>query len=101
MATNIGRLAQAFLDPVVVGLNSVEVTASQVISGSPGFLAGVFVASASAATIKLWDNPLAGSGAVLVNTFTPALGWNPCPIPFSTGLFATVGGTLDATFVYS
>ena len=100
MATT-GRPVGGFSQPILVGLNSVNVTASQVISGAPGALAGIFVASASSPTIKLWDNASAGSGTTLVNTFTPVLGWNPCPLPYSLGLFATIGGTIDATFVYS
>ena len=100
MAT-LGRSIQPALIPIAVGLNSIELTGSGVVTGSPGFLAGIFVASGNAPTFKFYDNASAASGTVLVNTFTPVLGWNPCPLPLQNGLYVTVGGTVDATFTYS
>ncbi len=86
--------------PVTGGRKYLNGTASQAVKSEAGELLGVFVASSSSGTIKFWDS-LAGSGAVLINTFTPDLGWNPCPFSFTTGLFITVAGTIDYTVSYS
>lgn len=77
-----------------------NITASTSVKTGPGKLIGIFVASSSSGTIKLWDNT-AGSGKVLVNTFS-AVGatWYPIPIRYSSGLFVTTGGTIDCTVVY-
>jgi len=65
------------------------------VKGEGGDLCGIFVASSSSGTIKLWNNT-AGSGAVLVNTFSAvAATWYPLPFNFSAGLYITVGGTID------
>ena len=101
MANPTGPQVAAYETPVIVGQASVNLTSSGVVKGAPGFLMGIFVASASVPTIKFYDNATAASGTVLVNTFTPVTGWNACPLPFNNGLFATIGGTLDATFVFS
>jgi len=71
-----------------------------VVRYGAGALLGIFVASASATpTIKLWDNT-AASGTVLVNTFTPvAATWYFIPVQFKTGLYITIGGTVDCTLV--
>lgn len=79
-----------------------NLTADTAVKTGAGRLFGIFVASASATpTIKLWDNT-AGSGTVLVNTFTPvAATYYPFPgVEFSTGLFVDVGGTVDITVFY-
>ena len=85
--------------PVVVGNSYMNLSASALVKTGEGFICGVFVASGSSPTIKLWDNT-AASGAILINTFTPQLGWNPCPFHFNGGLFATLGGTIDCTFSF-
>ena len=48
-----------------------QISTSSEIAGGPGALTGIFVSSCSGSpTIKVWDNT-AGSGTVLVDTFTP------------------------------
>lgn len=85
---------------VVGGDKYLNGTTSQAVRAVPGDLCGIFVASSSAGTIKLWDNT-AGSGAVLVNTFTATAGtWYPVPVRFGTALFITVGGTIDYTVIF-
>ena len=78
-------------------------TTSQAIKSSAGALHGIVVNSHTSGTLKLWDNT-AGSGTVLLNTITFAAGPNfisfPMGISFNTGLFATVGGTIDYTILY-
>ena len=87
---------------VVAGQASSNRSASALIKTGPGFLAGIFVASASAVpTIELWDNTSAAS-TVLVNTFTPTAGtWYPLPFAFETGLYLTISGTVDCTLSYT
>jgi hypothetical protein len=80
-------------------------TTSQAIKSARGALYGIVVNSHSSGTLKLWDNT-AGSGTVLLNTITFAAGSGiqlnfPQGVEFGTGLFATVGGTIDYTILYS
>ena len=79
-------------------------TTSQVIKAAAGTLYGIVVNSHTVGTIKLWDNT-AGSGTVILNTTTLITGpgvYNfPMGISFNTGLFATVGGTIDYTILYT
>jgi len=78
-------------------------TGSGAIKSAAGAYYGVVVNSHTSGTLKLWDNT-AGSGTVLMNTFTFPAGsgfYNfPQGISFNTGLFATVGGTLDYTILW-
>lgn len=78
-------------------------TTSQAVKSTKGSFYGVIVNSHTSGTLKLWDNTSA-AGAVLVNTFTFTAGSGiytfPRGISFNTGLFATVGGTLDYTILY-
>lgn len=78
-------------------------TTSQAIKSAAGTLYGIVVNSHTSGTIKLWDNT-AGSGTVLLNTITLTAGPNfinfPSGISFNTGLFITVGGTIDYTILY-
>lgn len=78
-------------------------TASALIKTGGGSVAGVVVNSHTNGTMKLWDNTSA-AGTVLVNTFTFPSGSGvykfPKPIDFYTGLYFTVGGTLDFTIIW-
>jgi hypothetical protein len=78
-----------------------NMTASAQLKDDPGRLLGIFVASASATpTIKVWANG-AASGAILVNTFTPVAGtFYPMPARFSSGLYVSIGGTVDCTVFF-
>ena len=78
-----------------------NLTASAVVKAQPGILRGMYVNSTTAGTIKFWDNASAGSGTVINNTITPAIGWHALGDgTAANGIFATIGGTLDVT-VYS
>jgi len=77
-----------------------NLSASAGIKNGQGVLSGMYVNSTSAGTIKLWDNT-AASGTVIFNTITPAVGYhNLGNVTFSTGLYATIGATLDVTLFY-
>lgn len=79
-------------------------TASQSVKAGPGQFIGIVVNSHTNGTLKFWDNT-AGSGTVLLNTITFAAGPGFYSLPgggvgFNTGLFVTVGGTIDYTILY-
>lgn len=84
--------------PVVESGNYSNISASALVRSGAGQLLGIFVASCSGTpTIKVWDNTSAAT-TVLVNTFTPTAGtFFPIPASFSTGIYVTLGGTVDCT----
>jgi len=75
---------------------------SQLIRTGGGKFYGVIVNSHTSGTLKFWDDTTA-TGTVILNTITFAAGPQtllfPTPIEFYTGLFATVGGTIDYTIL--
>ena len=75
-------------------------TTSQLVHTGRGDIIGIHVNSSTSGTIKLWDNTSAAT-TVIVNTWSPNVGWNAIPAPFSTGLYITVGGTIDYTVIYT
>lgn len=82
----------------------INITSSQLVKtykGTTNILVGMFVNSTSSGTIKFWDS-LTAAGTVINNTITPAAGnyYALGNAGFSTGLFATIGGTLDVTLYY-
>lgn len=79
-------------------------TTSQAIKSGNGIVYGIIVNSHTSGTIKLWDNTSAAS-TVLCNTITLASGPQVLNFPasgvsFNTGLFITVGGTIDYTIIW-
>lgn len=70
------------------------------IKSGGGDLVGVHVNSTTSGTLKFYDS-LTQAGTVLVNTYSPTLGWNPMPLHFNSGLSVTIGGTIDFTVSYS
>lgn len=79
-------------------------TATGAVKSERGQIFGVIVNSHTSGTMKLWDNTSA-AGSVIVNTYTFPSGSSvisfPEPVNFNTGLFLTLGGTADITFVYN
>lgn len=77
-----------------------NITASTLVRTGTGILVGMYVNSTSAGTIKFWDQTSAAV-PVLNNTITPAIGYHVLGnASFLTGLYATIGGTLDVTLYY-
>ncbi len=76
---------------------------SQVVKNGTGRFFGFVVNSHSSGTVKIWDNTSA-AGTVILNTITFAAGpasWVlPVAVNFTTGLYITVGGTIDYTILY-
>ncbi len=78
----------------------VNLTASALVKTGSGVLKSMYVNSTSAGTIKFWDKTTAAT-PVINNTITPAIGFhNLGDANFTTGLYATIGGTLDVTLHY-
>jgi len=74
-----------------------NLSADTLVKTGEGHLVGIFVASSSSGTIKIWDNTSAAT-TVLVNTFSAsAATWYPLPFHFKTGLYVDVSGTIDCT----
>lgn len=78
-----------------------NLTASGQVAAKAGVLNGVWVSASTSCTIKLWDSTT-GSGTVLIPTTAAvtAPNWYSMPFSFTTGLYATLGGTCDVTFSY-
>ena len=93
-------LASDLAQPIAGGTRYLNGSTSQLVKTGGGSIVGIHVNSSSAGTIKLWDNTSA-AGAVLVNTYSALVGWNPIPFTFRTGLYITVGGTIDYTVSFN
>jgi hypothetical protein len=77
-----------------------NLSASALVKTGEGDLLGVFCASSTSGTLKLWDNTSA-AGKIIANTFTLAAGtFTPIPVHFQTGLYATIANTADITVMW-
>ena len=75
--------------------------ASVLVKTGYGRLRGIFCASTTGGTLKLWDNTSAAT-TILVNTFdlTAATYYDMGDVEFGTGLYATIANTADITLFY-
>lgn len=78
--------------------NPKNLTASGVVSAQPCKMIGFYVNSTSSGTIVFKDGGT--SGTAITGTITPAVGWHFFPADFAVSAYATIGGTLNATFIY-
>lgn len=86
--------------PSVEAFTPKNITGSTQISAASGKLGGIFVASSTSGTLKVWDSKTA-AGTVIANTFSAAAGtFYRIPARFQNGLFVTTGGTIDCTVFY-
>lgn len=80
-----------------------NLSGSGLIKTGAGVIKGIVVNSHSSGTLKLWDNT-SGATTVIFNTITFAAGsgivLNLPAVEFSTGLYATIGGTADITILW-
>jgi hypothetical protein len=77
------------------------ITASGNVCNSDGILGGIFVASASGATIAIYDDAGTGTATPVVAAFAPMAGtYYPLPFGVSAGINVVVTGTLAATVAY-
>lgn len=72
--------------------NTAEATALQ------GAILGFYVNNTSSGTLVLSKGTTSG-GAAISGTITPAIGWNPFPCISDTGIYATIGSSLNVTFI--
>jgi len=63
-----------------------------------GTMLGFYVNSTTSGTIVLRNGQASGSPAI-GGTITPAIGWNFYPVTLPNGIYATIGATLDVTFI--
>jgi hypothetical protein len=77
----------------------VRLQASALVVTGRARLAGFFVSSTTSGTIQFWDNTVGSGPALITGVVTPAVGWYPFSVDFTTGLYAVIGGTLDVTIV--
>ena len=83
---------------VNMGGTPVNLTGSGAVSLTPGTLIGFYVNSTSSGTIVLRDG---GSGGTAVTgTITPAIGWHAFNGAFATNCYATLGSTINVTFIF-
>jgi hypothetical protein len=88
-------------NPVVESAGYKNLSASGLVRTGAGQLLGIFVASSSSGTVKVWDNTSAAT-TVIVNTTSVSAGtFYPMPFAFNTGLFITIGGTADITVAFN
>lgn len=77
--------------------------ATGVISETDGALLGFYVNSTSSGTIVLSTGGAAAAttgGTAVSGTITPAIGFHRFPMQTPNRLYATIGGTLNATFFF-
>lgn len=78
-----------------------NMSASALVKSGQGRINGIFVATTSSGTFKVWDNTSAAT-TILINTTTPAAA-SMILLPdvrFETGLYITIANTLDITVFY-
>lgn len=73
-------------------------SASGNISANPCNLNGVFISSATGATLAIFDDSGTGTSQTVVSAFTPAsIGYYPMPFVCNRGINAVITGTLTFT----
>lgn len=91
----------AFVTPVSGAKYHSNLSASGQVSATPVELLGLFCASSSGATCKVW-NSASAAGDIIANTFTLIAGsWYPLPFYCGVGCYVTITGTADVTVGYS
>lgn len=76
-----------------------NITGTGAVSAGPCQLIGFYVNSTSSGTLAFKDG--GSGGTVIGGTITPAIGFHRYPAIVGTSLYATVGGTIDATFFFA
>jgi hypothetical protein len=96
--TTLGTALSQAIDSVLTysrGSNYQELSTSGLVLTGAGKLTGIFVASGTSPTVKIWDNTSAAT-TVLLDTFTVATPPYYIELPYVrciNGLYATLGGT--------
>ena len=87
---------------VVESGTPINLTGTNTISVTSGSLLGFYVNNTSSGTIvfRIGANG-ASTGTVVSGTITPAIGFHRYPMYCPSGAHATIGGTLDVTFMFA
>lgn len=82
--------------------NYVNSSISQLVSKSPTPLQGVFISSATGATLAIFDANLSTVfSPALISSFTPAsIGFYPMPFNAQNGLNVSIAGTITYTVAF-
>lgn len=71
-------------------------------AASYGYLRGIFVSSATGASITVYDDPAAGTTTKIIDTFTPvASTFYSLPTKYKTGCNVVITGTASCTIFYN
>lgn len=81
--------------------NFVQGNTSQAVLSGAGWLKGLFISSASSATIVIYDNT-AASGTVILASLVPAANqYIPLPdVLVTNGIYISISGTVEYTVLY-
>lgn len=83
------------------GANYLNGSVSQNICKFPSALQGVFISSATGATIAIFDDAGTGTSVTIVSSFTPgSIGFYPIPVQSRNGLNVSVAGTITYTMIW-
>lgn len=77
-----------------------NLTSSGIVSSAGGQLLGFYVNSTTSGTVVLRTGTTSAATAV-TGTITPSAGWNPCPLDFPNGCYASLGATINVTFSFA
>ena len=77
----------------------INLSASGAVSLIAGNLLGFYVNSTTAGTVVIRNGGAAGTA--ISGTITPAIGFHRFPAYCTSGCFATIANTLDATFFFA
>lgn len=78
-----------------------NISSSTLVYTGACHLMGIFCASSSSGTVKIWDQTSAAA-PICVNTFSvSAATWYPIPADMVKGIYVTIGGTADITVFYT
>lgn len=81
--------------------NYLASSVSQNIAKFPSALNGVFVSSATGATLAIFDDSGTGTSVTVIAAFTPtSVGWYPMPVQTRNGLNVSIAGTITYTVVW-
>lgn len=83
--------------------NYKAMSASGNVIAYPSDLVGVFISSATGATLAIYDSATTTTGTPIVAAFTPnvTVCWYPMPFSTMNGIYAAITGTLSFTVAYN
>ena len=77
-----------------------NLTATANVANASGELQGFYVNSTTAGTIQFYDSATTTTTTPITGLITPAIGWHFLPVSTANGIYAVIGGTLNATIAF-